>query len=217
MRHDFIPQNRVSSRVRHCALCVLCLGLKYGVFRGAGKNKVKGEIKAKNPTVCVAGQELRVVEQYKLNGSMCTPSGAVTPEVSWSVDRTREAHLAVAGRFFAAAKFSLKCKKNVTSTLLETRLLYSSETWPPLPMGHAKRLERVQMRWTRKAVKRHRGEGCKETDAQIRAEFSVATVESKMRCRRLGFLAQLHTASPHASRATAGRRHATPLGLGDHW
>ena len=98
------------------------------VLRRAGKNKVKGEIKGKNPTISVAGQELRVVEQYKHMGSMCTPSGAMGPEVSWRVDRTRVAHLAVAGRFFAAAKFSLKCKKNVAATLLETRLLYSSET-----------------------------------------------------------------------------------------
>ena len=102
----------------------------------------------------------------------------------------------MAGRFFAAANFSLKCKKSVANTLLETRLLYRSETWPPLPMGHAKRLESVQMRWIRKAVKRYRGEGCNETDAQIRAEFSIATVESKIRHRRLGFLAQLRTASP---------------------
>ena len=39
-------------------------------------------------------------------------------------------------------------------------------------------------------------ESCRETDAQIRAELSIATVESKIRCRRLGFLAHLHTASP---------------------
>ena len=102
----------------------------------------------------------------------------------------------MAGRFFAAANFSLKCKKSVAATLLETRLLYSSETWPPLPMGHARRHERVQMRWIRKAVKRHCGEGCNETDAQIRAEFSIATVESKIWHRRLSFLAQLRTASP---------------------
>ena len=112
------------------------------------------------------------------------------------MDRTRVAYLTVAGRFFAAANFGLKCKKSVATTLLETRLLYSSETWPPLPMSHAKRLESVQMRWIRKAVKRYRGEGCNETDAQIRAEFSIATVESKIRHRRLGFLAQLRTASP---------------------
>ena len=62
-------------------------------------------------------------------GSMCTPSGAMGPEVSWIVDRTRVAYLAVAGRFFAAANFSLKCKKSVAVTLRETRLLCSSETW----------------------------------------------------------------------------------------
>ena len=81
----------------------------------------------------------------------------------------------MAGRLFAAAKCSLKCKKNVAATLLETRLLYCSEAWPPLPLGHAKRLEGVQMRWTRKAEKLHHGEGCRETDAQISAEFSIAT------------------------------------------
>ena len=89
----------------------------------------------------VAGQELRIVKQYKHRGSMRTPGGAMGLEVSWSVARTRVAYLAVAGRFFAAANFSLKCKKSVAATLVETRLLYSSETWPPLPMGHAKRLE----------------------------------------------------------------------------
>ena len=97
------------------------------------------------------------MEQYKHMGSMCTPSGAMGPGVSWRVDRTRVAYLVVAGRFFAAANFSLKCKKSVAATLLKTRLLYSSETWPPLPMGHAQRLESVQMRWIRKAVKRYRG------------------------------------------------------------
>ena len=50
-------------------------------------------------------------------GSMCTPSGAMGPEVSWRVDRTRVVYFAVAGRFFAAAKFSLKCKKNVAALL----------------------------------------------------------------------------------------------------
>ena len=40
------------------------------------------------------------------------------------------------------------------------------------------------------------GEGCNETDAQIRAELLIATVESKIRHRRLSFLAQLRTASP---------------------
>ena len=52
------------------------------VLGGAGENKVKGEIKVKNPTISVAGQELRIVEQYKHTGSMCTPSGAMDPEVS---------------------------------------------------------------------------------------------------------------------------------------
>ena len=163
------------------------------VLREVGRNKVKNEIKGKNPTLQVAGQELRIVEQYRHMGSTCTPNGAMGPEVSWRVDRTRVAYLAVAGRFFAAANFSLKCKKSVA---LETRLLYISETWPPLPMGHAKRLESVQMRWMRKAVKRYRGEGCNEIDAQIRAEFSITTVESKIRHRMLGFLAQLRTACP---------------------
>ena len=149
------------------------------VLGEACKNKVKGEIKGKNFIVRVSRQELRIVEQYKHIGSMCAPSGAMGPKVSWRVNRTRVAYLAEAGRFFAAAKFSLKCKKNVAATLPETRLAVGTR----------------QMRWTRKAVKRHCGEGCSETDAQIRAEFSIATVESKIRCRRLGFLAQLQKAS----------------------
>ena len=45
-------------------------------------------------------------------------------------------------------------------------------------------------------MKRYCGEGYNETAAQIRAEFSIATVESKIRHRRLGVLAQLRTASP---------------------
>ena len=152
-----------------------------------------------------------------LKGRSSTPSGAMGPEVSWRVDRTRVAFLAVAGRFFAAANFSLKCKKSVAATLLETRLLYSSETWPPLPMGHARRHERVQMRWIRKAVQRHCGEGCNETDAQIRAELPIATVESKIRHRRLSFLAQLRTASPMLRATHAGRVHATPIDQGSCW
>ena len=40
-------------------------------------------------------QELKIVEQYKHMGSMCTPSGAMGPEVSWRVDRTRVAYLPV--------------------------------------------------------------------------------------------------------------------------
>ena len=69
------------------------------VFRGVGRNKVKNEIKGKTPTLQAAGQELRIVEQYKHMGSMCTPSGAMGPEVSWRGDRTRVAYLAVAGAF----------------------------------------------------------------------------------------------------------------------
>ena len=84
----------------------------------------------------------------------------------------------------------------MAATLLETRLLYSSETRPQLPEVHAKRLEGVQMNWTGKSVKRHRGEGCRETHAQIRAEFSIPTVESMIRLRRMVFLSQLRTASP---------------------
>ena len=124
---------------------------------------------------------------------MCTPNGAMGPEVSWRVGSHAVVYLTVAGHFFGAATFSLRC---VAATLLETRLLYSSETWPPLPVEHAKHLEGVQMSWTRKAVKRHRGEGFRGTDAQIRGEFSLATVESKVRLRRLTFLSQLRTASP---------------------
>ena len=40
---------------------------------------MKGEINGKNPTISVAGQELRVVEQHKHMGSLCTPSGAMGP------------------------------------------------------------------------------------------------------------------------------------------
>ena len=83
------------------------------LFSGSKKNKVKGEIKGKNRTIRVAGQELRIVEQYKHMGSMCTPGAAMGPEVSWRVDRTRVAYFAIAVRFFAAANFSLKCKKSV--------------------------------------------------------------------------------------------------------
>ena len=143
------------------------------VLRRTGKNKVKHEIKGKTHTIQVAGQELRIVEQYKHMGSMCTPSGAIGPEVSWRVDRSRVAYFANAEHFFGAATFSLKYKKSATATLLETRLSYSSETWPPLPMWHGKRLEGGQMRWIRKSVRKHGGEGCRETDAQIRAEFSI--------------------------------------------
>ena len=119
---------------------------------------------------------------------MCTPSGAMGFEVSWRVGRTRAAYHVIAGHFFGASAYSLLCKKRVTATLLQTRLLYSSETWPQLPVVHTKRLKRVQMNWTRQAVKRHRGEGCRETDAQIRAEFSISTVESKITLRRLVFV-----------------------------
>ena len=52
------------------------------------------------------------------------------------------------------------------------------------------------MNWTGKSVKRHRGESCRETQAQIRAEFSIPTVESMIRLRRMVFLSQLRTASP---------------------
>ena len=136
------------------------------------------------------------------------------PEVSWRVDRTRVAYLLVAGHFFGAATFILRCKKSVAAELLETRLLYSSETWPPLPVAHAKRLQGVQKSWIRKAVKKYRGEGCTSTDAQIRAEFSTATVESKVRPRRLSFLS--HGLSL-ASRTAAGSGHATALDQGDCW
>ena len=44
------------------------------------------------------------------------------------------------------------------------------------------------MRWIRKAVTK--------LMPKIHAEFSIATVESKIRHRRLGFLAQLRTAAP---------------------
>ena len=129
------------------------------------KTRQKMNSKVYTPAIHVDGHELRVVEQYKQMGSVCTPSGAMGPEVSWRVERARAAYLAVAGRFFGAAA----CKKRVAGTLLDTRLHHSSETWPPPLVGHARRLEGVQMRWTRKAVRSHRGGGCRETDAQIRA------------------------------------------------
>ena len=187
------------------------------VLRGTGKNNVKMNSREKKTTIQVAGQEVRIVKQYKHLGSMCTPSGAMGPEVSWRVYRTRVAYVAVAGHFFGAATFSLRCKKSVAATFLETRLLYSSETWPPSPVGHAKRLEGVQMSWTRKAVKRHRGEGCRGTDAQIRAEFSIATVESKVRLRRLSFFVAAAYGLSLASRTAAGSGHATALDQGDCW
>ena len=49
------------------------------VLRRARKNHLEGEIKGKNPTISVAGQDLRVVEQHKHMGSMCTSSGAMGP------------------------------------------------------------------------------------------------------------------------------------------
>ena len=152
---------------------------------------------------------LRRVGRNKHMGSMCTPSGAMGPEVSRREDRTREACLAVAGRFFAAANFSLKCKRSVAATLLETRLLYSSETWPPLPMGHAKCLESVQIRWIRKADVTVVKAVTKLMPKFVRS-FSIATVESKIRHRSLGFLAQLS----NASCTFAGRGHATPMDQG---
>ena len=151
------------------------------VLRGSGKNKVKHGTQRNNPTIQVACQELRIVEQCKHMGSMCKPSGAMGPEVSWRVDRTWVAYFAIARHFFGAATISLKCKKSAT------RLLYSSETWPRLSMG---RLEGVQMRWIRKAVRKHRGEGCRETDAQIRAEFSTSLLCYVHCCRNQGSAVQ---------------------------
>ena len=135
-------------------------------------------------------------------------------EVSWRVDRTRVVYLAVAGHFFGAATFSMRC---VAATLLETRLLHSSETWPPLPVGHAKRLEGVQMSWTRNAVKRHRGEGCKGTDAQnsCRVLGSHSGKQGKAPQTEV-FVAAAHGLSL-ASRTAAGSGHATALDQGDCW
>ena len=53
--------------------------------------------------------------------------------------------LVIAGHFFGAAVNSLLCKKRVAATLLETRLLYSSETWPQLPVEHAKRVQMTKL------------------------------------------------------------------------
>ena len=111
------------------------------VLRGACKNKVKGKIKVKKTTVRAA------VEQYKHMGSMCTPCGAMGPEVPGRVDSV----LCGGGTFLCCGEAQPEVQRR---------------------MWLAKRLEGVQVRWTRKAVKRHRGEGCSGTDAQIRAEFS---------------------------------------------
>ena len=72
---------------------------------------MKIKFKVKKPTIQVAGQELRIVEQYKHVGSMCTPSGAMGPEVSWRVDRTRVAYLAVAGHFLWRGDFQLEVQE----------------------------------------------------------------------------------------------------------
>ena len=105
----------------------------------------------------------------------------------------------------------LKCKKSAAASLLATRLLHSSETWPPLPVGHAKRLEGVQMKVDPKSC------GCIDTDAQLRAEFSPATVESKVRLRRLSFLVAAAHGLSLATCIVAGSRHATALDQGDCW
>ena len=136
------------------------------VLRGAGKNKVNCEIKRKKPII----------------------------RCCWSRSQDCRAVQAHAQCVRVVVRWALRCRgerrswRRASFTAVRRGHL--------LPLGHAIRLEGVQMRWTRKAVKRHRGEGGSETDAQIRAEFSIATVESKIRCRRLGFQAQLHTASP---------------------
>ena len=44
------------------------------ILRGTGRNKVKNELKGQNPTIQVAGQEHRIVKQYKDRDSKCTPS-----------------------------------------------------------------------------------------------------------------------------------------------
>ena len=106
-------------------------------------------------------------------------------------------------------------REMVAATLLETRLLYSSETRPLLPEVHAKRLEGVQMNWTGKSVKRHRCEGCRETNAQIRAEFSIPTVESKIRLRRMVFFV---TAAHGLSLVSCNARSGLQLpDQGDWW
>ena len=84
---------------------------------------------------------------------------------------------------------------------------------------HAKRLEGVQMNWTGKSVKRHRGEGCRETNAQIRAEFSIPTVESKIRLRRMVFFVTAAHGLSLVSCTAARSGHATagPRRLVDTW
>ena len=82
------------------------------VLRGAGKNKVESEIKGKTP-------QFKLLVKSSESWNSTSRSGAMGPGVSWRVDRTWVAYLAVAGRFFAAANPSLKCKKSVAATLLE--------------------------------------------------------------------------------------------------
>ena len=49
------------------------------------------------------------------------------------MDRTRVAYLEIAGHFFCAATFSLKCKKSAATHASFTAV----RRGPPLPMGHA--------------------------------------------------------------------------------
>ena len=101
-------------------------------------------------------------------------------------------------------------------TLFETRLLYSSEKWPPLPVRHAKRREGVQMSWTRKAVKRHRGEGCRgRWPNSCRVLDSHGGKQGKAPQTELFVAAALPLSL--ASRTASGSGHATALNQGDCW
>ena len=186
------------------------------ILRGTGRNKVKNELKGQNPTIQVAGQEHRIVKQYKHMGSFNVHAKWRNgPEVSWRVGSHAGSVPCGCGALLRRGDFQHEVCG--CYALLETRLLHSSETWPPLPVGHAKRLEGVQMSWTRKAVKRHRGEGCRGTDAQnsCRVLGSHSGKQGKARQTEV-FVAAAHGLSL-ASRTAAGSGHATALDQGDCW
>ena len=116
------------------------------VLRGAGKKKRK--VRSREKT-----QQLELlVRSSELSSSTSIWVQCARLVVQWA-RWCRGEWTARGSRTFAASNFSAKCKKSVATTLLEARLLHSSETWSPLPMGHAKRHEEVQMRWALKAVK----------------------------------------------------------------
>ena len=99
------------------------------------EHRAKDALKWRTLVTHVPGRELRDM------GSMCTPSGAMGPEVSWRVERARAAYQAVAGSFFGAATFRNTFKKKVTETLLETRLLYKASGSRQTSRGSADELD----------------------------------------------------------------------------